>query len=222
MKAARAALVGGALALLGACSSVPGMGDKDEFRTTEVIVPPPPEANGSIYQSGGAYMPLFEDRRPNRVGDLLTIVLNEQVSASKNSSATASRSSGASMTADVVPEGLEDLVKYGFDISGTNDFSGSGGAQANNRLTGTITVTVANVLPNGNLRVVGEKQIVINQGTEFIRFSGIVNPLTVDGDNSVRSTEVADARIEYTGKGYANEAQRMGWLQRFFLNVSPI
>ena len=82
-------------------------------------------------------------------------------------------------------------------------------------------MTVNDVLTNGNLRVVGEKQIAINQGTEYIRFSGIVNPRTIDGDNQVLSTLVSDARIEYVGDGYINEAQQMGWLQRFFLNYFP-
>lgn len=107
------------------------------------------------------------------------------------------------------------------DGSGKNTFAGKGGATANNTFTGTITVTVNQVLPNGNLKVVGEKQIEINQGTEFIRFSGVVNPRTISGSNSVISTQVADARIEYIGNGYINEAQTMGWLQRFFLNLSP-
>lgn len=77
------------------------------------------------------------------------------------------------------------------------------------------------LLANGNLHVVGEKRIAINQGTESIRFSGVVNPRTIGADNSVSSTQVADARIEYVGDGYINESQNMGWLQRFFLNVSP-
>jgi flagellar L-ring protein precursor FlgH len=82
-------------------------------------------------------------------------------------------------------------------------------------------VTVTNVLPNGNLVVSGEKQMLINQGNEFVRFSGVVNPNTISGLNSVYSTQVADAKIEYSAKGYINEAENMGWLQRFFLNVAP-
>jgi flagellar L-ring protein precursor FlgH len=85
-----------------------------------------------------------------------------------------------------------------------------------------ITVTVVDVLANSNLQVSGEKQMLINQGTEFIRFSGVVNPRTVGADNTVLSTQVADARIEYSAKGYIAEAQTMGWLQRFFLNVLPL
>ncbi len=108
------------------------------------------------------------------------------------------------------------------DISGDNSFGGKGGANANNTFNGTITVTVNQVLSNGNLHVVGEKnRSPLTVGTEFIRFSGVVNPRTISGSNSVTSTQVADARIEYVGNGYINEAQTMGWLQRFFLNVSP-
>jgi flagellar L-ring protein precursor FlgH len=105
--------------------------------------------------------------------------------------------------------------------AGANTFGGSGGANASNTFNGTITVTVTNVLPNGNLVVSGEKQMLINQGNEFVRFSGVVNPNTVSGENTVLSTQVADARIEYSAKGYINEAETMGWLQRFFLNIAP-
>ncbi|HPR08315.1 MAG TPA: flagellar basal body L-ring protein FlgH, partial [Denitromonas sp.] len=87
---------------------------------------------------------------------------------------------------------------------------------------GTITCTVIEVYPNGNLLVSGEKQVSINQGNEFIRFSGVVNPNHVTTNNTVQSTQVADARIEYKGSGYINESQVMGWLQRFFLLLLPI
>ena len=170
------------------------------------------------------YQPLFEDRRPRNIGDTLTITLQENVSASKSSTASAGRD-GSTTLGLTVPSSLTGLLggdKTNVDASGKNDFAGKGGATANNTFTGTITVTVNQVLPNGNLKVVGEKQIEINQGTEFIRFSGVVNPRTISGSNTVVSTQVADARIEYVGNGYINEAQKMGWLQRFFLNLSPM
>jgi len=185
--------------------------------------------NGSIFQGvmpmNYGYQPLFEDRRPRNIGDTLTIVLQENVSASKSSSANASRDGSATLGLTAVPRALEGLLggdKTSLSGEGKNDFAGKGGASANNTFTGTITVTVNQVLPNGNLNVVGEKQIEINQGTEFIRFSGVVNPRTISGSNTVVSTQVADARIEYVGNGYINEAQNMGWLQRFFLNISPM
>jgi flagellar L-ring protein precursor FlgH len=167
---------------------------------------------------------MFEDRRPRNVGDTLTIVLQENVSASKSSSANANRGGSTDLSVDAVPGMLAGLLggdRAATSISGKNDFSGKGGAAAKNTFSGTITVTVQQLLENGNLKVVGEKQIAINQGTEFIRFSGVVNPRTISSSNTVISTQVADARIEYVGNGYINEAQQMGWLQRLFLNLSP-
>ncbi|MHB0775300.1 flagellar basal body L-ring protein FlgH [Halomonas sp. WWR20] len=188
-----------------------------------IVVPerPLPQANGSIFQARYGNQPLFEDRRPRSVGDILTIVLDEQVSASKNSASNATRNGSIGLDLGQVPDVLDFLSEYGTDLEGENVFSGSGGSNANNTFTGTITVTVLDVVPNGNLVVRGEKQIAINQGTEYIRFSGVVNPRTITAQNTVASTQVAEARIEYIGDGYINEAQHMGWLQRFFLNVSP-
>ena len=178
---------------------------------------------GGIYQEGGRGGALFEDRRPRYVGDILTIVISEKVNASKNSGSSASRTGKANAALGMVPNFLGGILG-GLDanISGDNTLNGKGGSNAANNFSTVITVTVVNVQRNGNLVVSGEKQMLINQGTEFIRFSGVVNPQTVVGNNTVLSTQVADARIEYSAKGYINEAQTMGWLQRFFLNVMPL
>ena len=104
--------------------------------------------------------------------------------------------------------------------SGTK-FAGSGDASSNNLFTGNLAVTVIEVFSNGNFLVSGEKQVTINQGTEFIRFSGVVNPIFISSTNTVSSTKVADARIEYRGNGYIDEAQTMGWLSRAFMTVWP-
>lgn len=219
----RIALAGLALFMLvvAGCAQIPRASVVGEQEQINVVDRPPPIPNGSIYQARRGYQPLFEDRRPRAIGDILTIVLDEEVSASKNSQSNAGRSGSASLELAQLPDVLETLAEYGFDVSGENDFTGSGGSQANNSFTGTITVSVLEVMNNSNLRVRGEKQIAINQGTEFIRFSGVVNPRTISAQSTVPSTQVADARIEYVGDGYINEAQHMGWLQRFFLNVSP-
>ncbi|MFC0180432.1 flagellar basal body L-ring protein FlgH [Thorsellia kenyensis] len=216
------------LVLVSGCAQIPRKSLVEGPTTAQPLPAPAPSPNGSIFQSSMpmnyGYQPLFEDARPRNIGDTLTINLQENVSASKNSSANASRNGSSSFTATTAPRLLEGLfgnARVDFDMEGENDFGGRGGANANNRFNGTITVVVDQVLPNGNLHVVGEKQIAINQGTEFIRFSGVVNPRTITGTNAVASTQVADARIEYYGDGYINEAQTMGWLQRFFLNVSP-
>ncbi|NYS61690.1 flagellar basal body L-ring protein FlgH [Vreelandella salicampi] len=203
------------------CAQIPRASVVGEQEQINIVDRPPPVPNGSIYQVRRGYQPLFEDRRPRAIGDILTIVLDEEVSASKNSQSNADRSGSAGLELEQLPDALSTLAEYGFDVSGNSDFSGGGGSQATNSFTGTITVSVLDVLNNGNLRVRGEKQIAINQGTEFIRFSGVVNPRTITSQNTVPSTQVADARIEYVGDGYINEAQHMGWLQRFFLNVSP-
>jgi hypothetical protein len=148
---------------------------------------------------------------------VITVNLVEQTAASKKSSANAERNASlaASITAlaKLPLGGLNGLDATASDAS---KFGGKGDAAANNAFTGTITTTVIEVLPNGNLLVSGEKQIAINQGNEFIRFSGIVNPVSVTGANTVQSTQVADARIEYRANGYIDETQQMGWLQRFF------
>lgn len=217
-----------ALVLTG-CAWIPSRPLVQGATTAQPIPGPAPVVNGSIFQGAQpvnyGYQPLFEDRRPRNAGDTLTIVLQENASASKSSSANASRDGQAEFGFDTVPRYLQGLFgneRGDVDVSGSNSFKGKGDANASNTFSGTLTVTVDQVLANGNLHVVGEKQIAINQGTEFIRFSGVVNPRTISANNTVSSTQVADARIEYVGNGYISEAQNMGWLQRFFLNLSPM
>jgi len=180
-----------------------------------------PVANGAIYQAA-AYRPLFEDQRARAIGDTLTININEKLNASKQASSTANRSG---TTTFAVPEvkGLPIKTLQGASLTANskNEFEGKGDSGANNVFTGTIAVTVVDVLPNGNLLVAGEKQIGINQGSEFVRLSGIVNPITIMAGNVVSSTQVADARLEYRGTGYIDEAQTMGWLARVFQSVLP-
>ncbi|MCC8382460.1 MULTISPECIES: flagellar basal body L-ring protein FlgH [Photorhabdus] len=210
------------------CAYIPQKPLVEGATTAAPSVATAPVPNGAIFQVVQpvyyGYQPLFEDRRPRNIGDTLTITLQENVSASKNSSANASRNGKNTFSAALTPRFLKGLIggdKTDLDMEAENTFGGKGGANANNTFKGTITVTVDRLLANGNLHVVGEKQIAINQGTEFIRFSGVVNPRTINANNTVSSNQVADARIEYVGNGYINEAQNMGWLQRFFLNVAP-
>ncbi|MFZ4478412.1 MAG: flagellar basal body L-ring protein FlgH [Rhodoferax sp.] len=186
--------------------------------------PLPAPVNGAIYPTSFSTQAFFEDRRARYVGDILTIHVSENVNASKNSAANVSRSGSASAELSLVPKIFGGLMSNTLETSGSgkNNLSAKGGANAANTFNGVITVTIVEVLPNGNLLVSGEKQMLINQGTEYIRFSGVVNPRLVTSTNTVLSTQVADARIEYSAKGYIDEAQQMGWLQRFFLNVLPM
>jgi flagellar L-ring protein precursor FlgH len=216
-------LAGVFVATLGACGLVPKEPIVQQPMTARPPMPPlNAQSPGAIYNAGYAGRPLFEDQRPRNTGDIVTIVIAENVNATKSSAANAARGSAAAFAVPTTPGIFGGLFNNtNLSASGSQKFNGSGGASAANTFNGTLTVTVTGVLPNGNLLVSGEKQMLINQGNEFVRFSGVVNPTTISGANTVFSTQVADAKIEYSAKGYIDESQNMGWLQRFFLNVAP-
>lgn len=205
----------------GACNTVPPtnvhqpMSIRPAERTATAV------ANGAIYQAATA-RPLFEDRRARFVGDTITVRITENTSASKRASNKLDRSGNqeASITAFA---GLPLGGLNGMDLKAgsTTNFNGKGEAANNATFTGNITVTVIDVLPNGNLLVSGEKQIAIGNEQEFLRVSGIVNPSFVGASNTVESSKIADARIEYKSSGQVADGQAMGWLARFFLNVLP-
>jgi len=183
---------------------------------------PPQQTNGAIYQAGYD-MRLFEDHTARRVGDILTVVLDEDIKAKKKADLDASKKSSISVTAPNIM-GMDPSVLFGKDLSATlasdHDFEGEGEANQSNSLTGNISVTVVDVLPNGNLKVRGEKRVTLNDGSEYIRLSGIVRPIDIDAANSISSTQVADATIMYTGDGAIADSNKMGWFAKFFL--SPI
>ena len=207
--------------LLGACTTVPPTNVHQPMTARPAPRTENLAATGSIYQAGVSRT-LFEDRRARYVGDTMTITIAETTSASTKSNTSASKSSVVSASVPTV-SGLpgKSLQGLALDASSANSMSGKGDAAANNVFTGTITVTVIEVLPNGNLLVSGEKQVSIGAGTEFIRLSGIVNPYFINAANTIGSGNVADARIEYKESGVISEAQVMGWLARFFLSVLP-
>ncbi|ASR89008.1 flagellar basal body L-ring protein FlgH [Alcaligenes aquatilis] len=216
----------GALVVLSGCALVP----PEDVVTGPLTAAPPPAvpaavvANGSIYQpSAYGNYPLFEDRRPRNVGDIVTIMIQERTNAAKNVSTNTDRTGSGGLDFTGVPAFLPNEIgsKQNFEVSGSNKAQGKGSSRADNTFTGTLTTTVVGVLPNGNLQVAGEKQIAINRGSEYIRFSGVVDPRSITGSSTVPSTQVADARIEFRSKGVMDEVQTMGWLQRFFLNISP-
>ncbi len=182
----------------------------------------PTVASGSLY-ANDSFRPLFQDRRARHVGDVITIAINERVSSSQKSITAAQRSDNATVSTP----GISGLP-FGFDLkpltgtaSGSRKFNGQGETGANNTILGVIAVTVQEVLPNGNLVVSGERQLGTNSEVETIRFYGVVNPVSILGNNTVSSTQVADARIEYRGKGPIDSAMTMGWLSRFFMTVLP-
>ena len=219
---------GMALMLLGACATTPPASVHQPMTARPAPPPRVTQPNGAIYQTryagqaGYSYRPLFEDRRARAVGDVLTITINETTAASKKSGSTAARTGSDTMSVTGLA-GLpgKGLLGSSLAANSASTFEGKGDSASNNAFNGIITVTVIEVLPNGNLLVSGEKQIGINQGSEFVRFSGVVDPAMVSPANAVSSTQVADVRLEYRGNGYIDEAQTMGWMQRFFLSVLP-
>ncbi|ARP94313.1 flagellar basal body L-ring protein FlgH [Bordetella genomosp. 13] len=216
----------GVLLAMAGCALVPP--EPVVLGPTTAVPPAPPmqvaRPTGSIFQPTvyGNY-PLFEDRRPRNVGDVVTIVLEERTNAAKNVATNTNRQGSVGLGIGAMPNFIDGVVNADMDAdaSGENAMQGTGNSSANNTFTGNITTTVVGVLPNGNLQVAGEKQIAINRGSEYVRFSGVVDPRSITGNNSVSSTRVADARIEYRSKGTMDEVQTMGWLQRFFLLASP-
>ena len=178
--------------------------------------------NGAIFQQA-AYRPLFEDRRARMIGDILTITINEKTSAGKQVAASSSKSGSASLAIPKlfgVPAAT--TAELSLTASGGNKFDDKGAASSNNNFNGTIGVTVVDVLPNGYLVVSGEKQVGLDRGTEFIRFSGVVNPDSIGAGNNVSSMQVADARVEYRTNTHIDPAEMMGLLTRFFLSVIPL
>ena len=173
---------------------------------------------GAIYTRNSA-VDLYQ-RRAHRVGDVLTISLNEATTARKSSGTTMTKDNSTALgTNNVLGSGfLNSGLDLNGDINSSVDFSGSGASDQSNQLVGSITVTVANVLPNGLLEVRGEKWLQLNRGKEFIRISGLVRKEDIAPDNSILSTRVADVRIAYSGTGSLADTGEAGWVTKFFVS----
>ncbi|WP_205599658.1 flagellar basal body L-ring protein FlgH, partial [Sandarakinorhabdus rubra] len=181
---------------------------------------PAPVATGSLFDAQ-RFSGLVSDRRARRVGDLVTIRLVERTRAAKSASADSSRDSD---TAFRMPQifPFTRLAEGALQGGSTQGFTGSGAAQQNNELFGELTVTVAEVLPGGVLRVAGEKRLLLNRGEEHLQLTGLIRVDDLGFDNSVPSTRVADARIRFGGTGQVADNSRQGWLARFFAKISPL
>lgn len=186
--------------------------------------PVAPPANGAIFQ-GVTYRPLFEDHRARLAGDTLVINIVEKVSASQKSTSSIDKSSELSGGITALPgiNATKVLGRASLGANAGNAFNGKGATENTNDFSGTITVTVRQVLPNGHLIVAGEKQIGVNANVDVLRFSGQVDPRAIQPGNSVPSTQIANVRLEHRGRGAQADAQAVGWLQRVFLSVvSPL
>lgn len=207
------------LVLLSACDTLPKR-DPDFAPVQPADLRPPMPRNGAIYQSGYD-MRLFEDYTARRVGDILTIRLNEDTAAKKKADSSETKQSNVSVTAPTL-FGMASKAVLGHSLetefNASRTFEGQGDAQQSNSLKGDISVTVVEVLPNGNLKVRGEKRVTLNDGDEFVRVSGIVRPFDIDTNNSLPSAKLADATIMYTGEGAAADSSKVGWIGRILLS----
>jgi flagellar L-ring protein precursor FlgH len=216
----RSALIVAAL-LVQACAHAPDSAEiesRSEFRSAAMAYDLPPAAPGTIYNTAAGY-DLFSDLRARNVGDILTVLLVERTDASKESSTSTARGSSVdtglpTFAGRPITSGGTPILNN--ELSSDTTFDGAADSSQSNRLDGSITVSVAERLPNGNLLVRGEKLITINQGEEFIRLEGIIRPVDIGPQNTVESTKVADAAITYSGRGNLQATNRPGWLTRFF------
>lgn len=223
MKKYLLAMIVAASALLGGCAVMPETIVQTPLtarpQAANAIAPP---ANGAIFQSA-AYRPMFEDRRARLVGDTITITINEKSSAGKLAGSTGSKVGTVTAAAPNL-FGLFGTITNRLDASASTSskFEDKGAVTSSNNFISTLTVTVVEVLSNGNMIVAGEKQVSLDKGAEFIRFSGVVDPSTVNAGNIVSSTQVADARIEYRTNSRIDGAAVMAMMARFFLSVIPL
>lgn len=220
-----AASAAGVVALCAGCASLSPPPPVDILPT----LPPPlstaprmaPPVTGGLFQAA-SYRPAFEDRRARMVGDTVTIQIVENVTASQKSSSTVDRSSNISGKVTALPFAKASLPgKLGLGAESENTFAGKGGTESANTFQGSITALVVDVLPNGHLVVAGEKQIGVNQNVDVLRFSGTVDPRSLQPNSIINSTQVANVRVESRGRGAQNEAQAMGWMGRFFNTITP-
>lgn len=221
--------------LLGGCDTDPSTSVQQPMSIRPNATPPKVYRDGSIYQVYDS-RPLFEDRRARFVGDTLTINLAEKTSATKSTNESSARSGSAKVAIPTptilgftpnplpfTPPGFSQGANLDTNVTGSSalKFDNKESDANSNNFTGTITVTVIDVLSNGNLLVSGEKQIAINQQTEFIRISGVVNPININSSNAVSSTQLADAHIESKGKQSVDTSQVISMLSRFFVALMP-
>jgi len=208
--------------LLGACASSPygvKRGDDPGFQPVAPAMPIPPEQNnGAIFQAnhrGG----LFDDDKARQVGDILTVRLVERTQARKSANTSTSKDSSVDFPSPTLFGGgvtVNGRPVLENRIEGSRSFGGQGNSAQSNQLDGSITVTVAEVLANGNLVIQGEKWIRINQGEEYIRLRGVVRPVDISTNNTVLSTQIANTQVAYGGTGTLAENNQPGWLTRFF------
>jgi flagellar L-ring protein precursor FlgH len=214
--------------MINGCAITPDSVVKQPMTAKPLLNPSVVATNGAIFNSA-AYHPLFEDHRPRYIGDIVTINITENTTATKAGASSGSKDGSSDFTTAAqintknipVLGSLDKTLPASFSSTAANSYSDKAAANSSNVFTGSITATVVEVLPNGFLVVSGEKQVSLDKGTEFVRFSGVVNPDTITQGNFVTSTKVADARIEYRTNSKVDAATIASTFARFFLSIAP-
>ncbi len=215
------AIIAAALAWLvdPASAAKPKPGFEPVLAPSVPVQPAAPTA-GSIFNASTGYIGFVEGRRAHAVGDTLRVMLVENMTTAKTARAQTQKQGQFNVVPPTAGP-LSFLNPNALNASGGSSFNGQGNATQTSLLTGEVGVTIVEVRANGTALVRGEKRMVLSQGQEWVQFSGIVRLGDVDQENRVLSSQVADARIEYTGNGSINRASREGWLSRFFNAISP-
>lgn len=216
MQSIKTLLFVGLAASLAACSAPPKMSDAEFKPILSIPADPEPLVTGSIY-NGGRNDNWFGRKKDYKVGDIITVVLNEQTQANRVNNTSASRETSNNVADTLVPK-LAGLVKGGRGVVNDLKLDGSeisseatGSANQTASLTGSVAVTVTQVLGNGNLVVRGEKQLDLSEGGETIRVAGIVRSDDIGTDGTVFSRRLANAQISYTGSGDLASANKVPW-----------
>lgn len=219
------------LILLTACTATTVKRDPAYAAVRPVAVPAQPKTDGAIFDVT-TNISLYEDYRARRVGDILTVKLEEKTIGEKTSATIINKTNSNTLTSPTIlgsavafnAPGILPLANnqnndLSMSLESQTAFNGLGDSDLNNKLTGDISVSVVEVLPNGNMVIRGEKVMTINQGNEYLRIAGMISPRDIDADNSISSKRIADVQMSYVGDGPTNDANVMGWLGRFFISA---
>lgn len=225
MKLTRSAAALVAILALPGCNSdgikpMPGFGPPPASAQSVLVQPARAESNGAIYQASQGYAGLHQGLRARNVGDIVTVVLVETIGSTKSTSSQTGRSGSASLSPPTAGP-LSFLNPDALKAASESSFNGSGNAAQRSTLNGAISVSITEVRPNGTAKIVGEKQMALSQGREFVQFAGIVRLADISAENRLLSTQVADAQIVYSGQGAIQRASKPGWLSAFFAKISP-
>lgn len=224
-------LVVSSLILLTACTTTAVKRDPAYAAVRPVALPDPQRTDGAIFNVG-SNVSYYEDYRARRVGDILTVKLEEKTTGEKKSATTVSKSNSNNITSPtilgsgvqfdapgILPLASNNNNDLSVNLASDSAFDGSGDSDLKNKLSGDISVSVVEVLANGNMVIRGEKVMTINQGNEYLRIGGMISPRDIDSTNSISSKRIADVQMSYVGDGPTNDGNVMGWLSRFFISA---